>query len=98
MMLSELALALMSRSDVDPVQGFTWAWHIQHDYPAELREAAEAWAQNRPVGNPQVDDMTLEGIMRSTGTSVPQALEVLYVFTCDVSGGQEIIEFCARRD
>lgn len=98
MLLSSLSAQLVARELVDPALGSAWAWRIQHDYPAPLREAAEAWAENRLLPEVQVADQSLSSIMAATGASAPQALELLYVFSCSVADGFDLLARCTRRD
>lgn len=98
MLLSSLSAQLVTRELVDPVLGNAWAWRIQHDYPAALREAAEAWAENRPLPEVQMADQTLSSVMAATGASAPQALELLYVFSRSTADGFDLLARCTRRD
>ena len=92
MLLSSLAAQLVTRELAAPAQGWAWAWRIQNEYPALLREAAEAWAENKPLPNPQ------EEVMEATGASAPQALELLYVLERSPSDGLTLLARCTRRD
>ena len=91
MLLSSLAAQLVTRELAAPAQGWAWAWRIQNEYPALLREAAEAWAENKPLPNP-------EEVMEATGASAPQALELLYVLERSPSDGLTLLARCTRRD
>ena len=98
MLLSSLAAQLITRELADPAQGWTWAWRIQNDYPAPLRQAAEAWAENRPLPDPQCGGRSLSAVMRATGASAPQALELLYVLSRNSSDGLTLLTRCTQRD
>ena len=98
MLLSSLAAQLITRELASPAQGWAWAWRIQNEYPASLREAAEAWAENKPLPNPQEGGHTLDGVMEATGASAPQALELLYVLERSAGDGLTLLTRCTRRD
>ena len=98
MLLSTLATQLVTRELVSPAQGLTWAWRIQHEYPLSLLQAAEAWAENRPLPDPQYNGRSLSAVIRATGASVPQALELLYVFSRNPSDGLTLLARCTKRD
>ncbi|MGI5928926.1 hypothetical protein [Pseudoflavonifractor sp.] len=98
MLLSSLAAQLITRELAAPAQGWAWAWRIQNEYPAPLREAAEAWVENRPLPNPQGGGCSLEEVMEATGATAPQALELLYVLERSPSDGLTLLARCTRRD
>ena len=98
MLLSSLAAQLITRELATPAQGWAWAWRIQNEYSAPLREAAEAWAENKPLPNPQGGGHALDEVMKVTGASAPQALELLYVLEHSPADGLTLLSRCARRD
>ena len=98
MLLSSLSVQLITRELAAPAQGWAWAWRIQNEYPAPLREAAEAWAENRPLPNPQAGGRRLEEVMAATGASAPQALELLYVLEKSPADGLTLLARCTSRD
>lgn len=98
MLLSSLAAQLITRELATPAQGWTWAWRIQNQYPVPLREAAEAWAESRPLPNPQCGGRSLEEVMAALGASAPQALELLYVLEHSPSDGLTLLSRCTPRD
>ena len=95
---SKNALALMKRTHVYPGNAWVQAWRIENEYPDDLRDAAEAWVEDRPVGDPQAAGRSLSDIRRSTGVSVPDALEFLYVLRHDPESGNLMLGNCTRRD
>lgn len=98
MVLSSLAVQLCEKELLQPAAAYAWAWRIQNDYPEDLRQAAELWAEGKPVPNVEITEISLEQIQRQTGISVPTALDILYVLSKSPADGRTILTRCMRRD
>lgn len=98
MLLSSLAAKLITSELVAPAQGLAWAWRIQNEYSTHLRETAEAWAEDELMPNPQVGETSMAEVMKVTGASAPQALELLYVLERNHADGLTLLARCAHRD
>ena len=98
MVLSSLVTQLCAKEMLQPAAAYALAWRIQNEYPADLRQAAELWAEDKPVPNVEVTEISLEQIQRQTGISVLGALDILYVLSKSPTDGRTILTRCARRD
>lgn len=98
MLLSSIAVQLAKKEYAAPASAYVWAWRIQNEYPPELRAAAERWAEGLPEEPVTAAGVTLDGVRRRTGASVPQALELMYVLYRDPVEGNRLLDRCTRRD
>jgi len=98
MLLSSLALQLSAKEMLQPAAAYALAWRIQNEYPEDLRQAAELWAEDKPVPNVAVTGISLEQIQNQTGTSISEALDILYVLSKSPTDGRTMLTRCARRD
>lgn len=98
MTVSALAVQLTLREKAAAPNAYSWAWRILSEYPESLRLAAEAWAEEKELPEVSITEITLEQVLRRTGSSVPQALELLYVISKDPSEGRNLLARCTRRD
>ena len=98
MLLSSIAVQLSSREMIPPAVAYAWAWRIENEYPDELRQAAELWAENNPLPTVEVTGITLDQILEQTGVSIPAAIDILYVLSKSPADGRMILTRCARRD
>lgn len=83
---------------LQPAVAYALAWRMQNEYPEDLRQAAELWAEDKPVPNVAVTGITLEQIQEQTGISVPGALDILYVLSKSPTDGRTILTRCMRRE
>lgn len=98
MILSSLAVQLSTKEMLQPAAAYALAWRIQNEYPEDLRQAAELWAEDKPVPHVEVTGLSLEQIRRQAGLSVPKALDILYILSKSPTDGRSILTRCARRD
>lgn len=97
MSISLLAAMLATEELLPPVLAWTWAWRIEREYPEQLREAANAWAEHKEIQNGKLA-AAIRSIQIATGCSLIAALELLAVEEKSKSDAMMLLARSTHRD
>ena len=96
--LAQIAQRLCESEFAPPAVAFAWAWRIKNQYPDQLARAAEDWVRNRPIEDVSVGKLALSTVQQMTGSTVPQALELMNLIEHDPIHGHAILAKCTIMD